>query len=116
MNPAFPALFLFLVVLPGFVFRQFSQPNEVRTVDHAPFSAVVLKALLCAGLLNAAVASVVCLAGYEIRLGDIVRLLVGGATSLKDLDDWLIWLNLHPVAGISYFVLTNGLALVSAFL
>lgn len=114
MNLAFPALFLFLVILPGFVFCQFFQPSEVRTVDHAPFSAMVLKALLCAALLNAMAATAVHVAGYEIRLGDIIRLLVGGASSLKDLDDWLIWLNRHPVTAVGYFALTNGLALASA--
>jgi hypothetical protein len=40
MNVAFPALLLFLIVLPGFLFRQFFQRNEVRTANHAPFSAV----------------------------------------------------------------------------
>ncbi|MEM5372720.1 DUF6338 family protein [Paraburkholderia azotifigens] len=115
MNVAFPALFLFLVVLPGFLFRQFFQRNEVRTFDHTPFSAVVLKALLCAALFNAAGAVAARAAGYEIELGDVVRLLVGGPASLKDLDSRLTWLNVHPVAGAAYFVFTNGLALVAAF-
>ncbi|MBB5498773.1 hypothetical protein [Paraburkholderia sp. MM5384-R2] len=116
MNVAFPALFLFLVVLPGFLFRQFFQRNEVRTFDHAPFSAVVLKALLCAALFNGAAVIAARIAGYVIELGDIVRLLVGGASSLKDLDGRLTWLNLHPVTGVGYFVLTTGLALVAAFI
>ena len=59
MNVAFPALFLFLVVLPGFLFCQFCQRNEVRTFDHAPFSAVVLKALLCAVPFNASISTAV---------------------------------------------------------
>lgn len=116
MNVAFPALFLFLVVLPGFLFRQFFQRNEVRTFDHTPFSSVVLKALLCAAVFNAAGAIVAYVAGYEIELGDVVRLLVGGPSSLKDIDGRLSWLNLHPVAGAGYFVLTNGIALASALL
>ncbi|WP_342052348.1 MULTISPECIES: hypothetical protein [unclassified Cupriavidus] len=33
MNIAFPAVLLFLLVLPGFVFRLFAQRREVRTVD-----------------------------------------------------------------------------------
>ncbi|MGF6980038.1 hypothetical protein QFZ94_008555 [Paraburkholderia sp. JPY465] len=115
MNVAFPALFLFLVVLPGFLFRQFFQRNEVRTFDHTPFSAVVLKALLCAALFNAAGSVAARAAGYEIELGDVIRLLVGGPSSLKDLDGRLTWLNIHPVAGAGYFLLTNGLALIAAF-
>ncbi|TCK31907.1 hypothetical protein B0G84_9015 [Paraburkholderia sp. BL8N3] len=99
MNVAFPAVFLFLVVLPGFLFRQFFQRNEVRTFDHTPFSAVVLKALLCAAFFNATVAVFVHLFGYEIELGDVIRLLVGGSSSLAELNGRLVWLNLHPVAG-----------------
>ncbi|WP_115533951.1 hypothetical protein [Trinickia dinghuensis] len=116
MNVAFPALFLFLVALPGFLFRQFFQRNEVRTANHAPFGAVALKALLCAALFNALVASAVCLAGYEIKLRDVIHLLVGGAAPLNHIEDRLIWLDLHPVTGLGYFALTNGLALVSALL
>jgi hypothetical protein len=67
-------------------------------------------------VLNAVAATVVYVAGYEIRLGDVIRLLIGGASSLKDLDDWLSWLNFHPIAGVGYFALTNGVALVSALL
>ncbi|QGZ64291.1 hypothetical protein [Paraburkholderia acidisoli] len=115
MNVAFPALFIFLVVLPGFLFRQFFQRNEVRTFDHAPFSAVVLKAVLCAFVFDAAGAVAAHVAGYEIELGDIVRLLVGGPASLDDLNGRLAWLNAHPLAGSGYFVFTNGLALVAAF-
>lgn len=115
MNVAFPALFIFLVVLPGFLFRQFFQRNEVRTFDHAPFSAVVLKAVLCAAIFNAAGAVATYAAGYEIELGDIVRLLVGGPSSLADVESRLTWLNAHPVAGSSYFVFINALALAAAF-
>ena len=75
MNVAFPALLLFLVVLPGFLFRQFFQRNEVRTANHAPFSAVALKALLCAVVFNAVVAGAAYLVGYEIELRDIVHLM-----------------------------------------
>ena len=75
MNVAFPAVFLFLVVLPGFLFRQFFQRSEVRTFEHAPFSAIVLKALLCAAFFNALIAFAVRPFGYEIELGDVVRLL-----------------------------------------
>lgn len=114
MNVAFPAVFLFLVVLPGFLFRQFFQRNEVRTFDHTPFSAVVLKALLYAAVFNALVALSAHFVGYDIELGDIIRLLVGGPSSLTDLNGRLTWLNLHPVAGAGYFVLTCAVALLTA--
>jgi hypothetical protein len=114
MNVAFPAVFLFLVVLPGFLFRQFFQRNEVRTFDHAPFSSVVLKALLCAAFFNALVAFGIHLFGYEIELGDVIRLLVGGASALSDLNGRLAWLNVHPTAGAGYFALTSAVALAAA--
>lgn len=101
-------------VLPGFLFRQFFQRNGVRTFDHTPFSAVVIKALLYAALFNAIGAVAARAAGYEIELGDVVRLLVGGPSSLKDLDGRLTWLNVHPVVAASYFLFTNALALIMA--
>jgi hypothetical protein len=36
MSVAFPAVFLFLVALTGFLFRQSFERNEVRTFDHVP--------------------------------------------------------------------------------
>ncbi|MGF6537280.1 DUF6338 family protein [Paraburkholderia youngii] len=114
MNVAFPAVFLFLVVLPGFLFRQFFQRNEVRTFDHTPFSSVVLKALLCAAFFNAVVALGVHAFGYEIELGDVIRLLVGGASALSDLNGRLAWLNAHPEAGAGYFALTSAVAFAAA--
>ncbi|WP_175657450.1 hypothetical protein [Burkholderia ambifaria] len=116
MNVAFPAVFLFLVVLPGFIFRQFCQRREVRTFDHTPFSALVLQALLWAAAINLVVALGVRAIGYEIELGDVVRLLVGGPTALNNLGAQLTWLNQHPIAGPAYFALTCTLALVIALL
>jgi hypothetical protein len=115
MNVAFPAVFLLLVVLPGFVFRQFFQRSEVQTFDHTPFNAVVLKALLASAVINIVVAYAVWLVGYQIELGDVVRLLVGGPSALSELSGRLVWLNLHPMAGVSYFAAINALAIVSAF-
>jgi len=114
MNIAFPAVFLFLLVTPGFFFRQFSQRSEVRTFDHTPFSAVVLQALLAAAFFNILVAVAIRFGGYEIQVGDVVRLLVGGAAVVGDLNARFAWLNGHPLASLGYFALTNGLALVAA--
>ncbi|CAG9183250.1 hypothetical protein [Cupriavidus pinatubonensis] len=117
MNIAFPAVFLFLLVLPGFLFRLFSQRREVRTFDHTPFSAIALQALLCAAFMNLVVALVATHRfGYQIEIGDVVRLLVGGPNSLKDVASGLTWLNAHPVAPLAYFASTSGLALVSALM
>ncbi|MFP3616138.1 hypothetical protein SB778_39560, partial [Paraburkholderia sp. SIMBA_050] len=90
----------------GFIFRQFCQRREVRTFDHTPFSALVLQALLWAAAINLVVALGVRAIGYEIELGDVVRLLVGGPTALNNLGAQLTWLNQHPIAGPAYFALT----------
>jgi hypothetical protein len=114
MNIAFPAVFLFLVVLPGFLFRQLCQRTEVRTFDHTPFSAVALQALLCAAVANSLVSIGVRAFGYQIEVGDIVQLLVGGPNALVALTGRLTWLNLHPLAGPGYFALTCILSLAAA--
>ena len=44
MNVAFPAIFIFCLLLPGFLFRQFYQRREVRSFEHSPFSTVALEA------------------------------------------------------------------------
>lgn len=46
MNVAFPAIFIFCLLLPGFLFRQFYQRREVRSFEHSPFSTVALEAVL----------------------------------------------------------------------
>lgn len=115
MNIAFPAVLLFLLVLPGFVFRLFAQRREVRTFDHTPFNAIALQALLCAACANLVVAGIATRwLGYRIDIGDAVRLLVGGASALKDVASGLAWLNSHPTAPLKYFASTIGLALASA--
>jgi hypothetical protein len=115
MNIAFPAVFLFLLVAPGFLFRQFLQRSEVRTFDHTPFSAIVLQAISFAALFNFVVAVGASLfGGYEIEVGDAVRLLVGGASVTNELSNRFNWLNFHPLSAIGYFALTNFLAVASA--
>lgn len=116
MNVAFPAVFLFLFVLPGFIVRHFSQRTEVRTFDHAPFSAVALKALIWACVVNVVAVWVVGHLGYEVYIGDIVRLLVGGQSSINNLGERLDWLSSNPLAPVGYFALTNGSALILALL
>ena len=46
MNVAFPAIFIFCLLLPGFLFRQFYQRREVRSFEHSPFSTMALEAVL----------------------------------------------------------------------
>lgn len=76
MDIAFPALLIFLLVGPGFVFRELNQRREVRAAETAPFSRATLSALFYAVLINTIACLLVSFLGYEIRLGDLYLLLV----------------------------------------
>lgn len=52
MNVALPALVIFLLVLPGFVFRHRFKRAERTALDYAPFGRVVAEAVLWAGVLH----------------------------------------------------------------
>jgi hypothetical protein len=114
MNVAFPAVLLFLLVTPGFIFRQFSQRREVLTFDSTPFGAVAMRAVLMAAVFDLVVAFASHGIGYDVQIGDAVLLLVGGSVAASDAQTHLVWLNAHPLAPVSYFVATNGLALLLA--
>jgi hypothetical protein len=53
MNFALPAVLLFLIVLPGFVFRFRLKRVEAESVDYSPFGQVVTEGVLYAGFLHA---------------------------------------------------------------
>lgn len=119
MNIAFPAILLFFLLSPGFVFHRFYQAREVRAADLTPFSATVLTAITFAVFVNAAVMAVAThWGGYLFHLGEILRLLVGGASSgaeaalspvYRRLDD-------HPFEPLCFFIATNLLAIILACL
>ena len=115
MNVAFPAIFIFCLLLPGFLFRQFYQRREVRSFEHSPFSTVALEAVLWAGLFNFIACLLAYALGYPVEIGDVVRLLIGGPASLSVLTPSLNWLNQHPLISTAYFALSSGLALLAAF-
>lgn len=52
MNLALPALVVFLLVVPGFVFRARWKTIERTSLDYAPFSATVVSGLLYAAVLH----------------------------------------------------------------
>lgn len=53
MNFALPAVLLFLIVLPGFVFRSRLKRVEAESVDYSPFGQVVTEGVVYAGFLHA---------------------------------------------------------------
>jgi hypothetical protein len=113
LNIAFPAIFVFLLVTPGFVFQRFYQTREVRAADLAPFGSAVLVAASMAALTNFAVVLVAShWLNYQYYLGDAVRLLVGGVATATDksLSPLYQRLNTHPFEPLAFFFSTNLLA------
>ncbi|MEN9984811.1 MAG: hypothetical protein RI925_313 [Pseudomonadota bacterium] len=108
MNVAFPAIFIFFLLLPGLLFRQFYQRREVRSFEHSPFSTVALEAVLWAGLFNFIACLLSYAFGYLVEMGDVVRLLIGGPASLSALTPSLNWLNQHPLISAGYLSLPES--------
>lgn len=117
MNVAFPAIFFFLLITPGFVFHRFYQAREVRAADLAPFSSTVLVAASLAVFANVVVAVAASYwFGYRYYLGETVRFLVAGAATATDKSLSPVYQRLdgHPFEPLAFFVATNLLALVLA--
>lgn len=53
MNIAFPAIFIFLLILPGFAFRASFRKSEKTNLDHKPFAEATFLGVLAAMLLHA---------------------------------------------------------------
>lgn len=53
MNVALPALIVFLLVLPGFIFRDRFKRTERTVLDYAPFGRVVAEGVIWAAVLHA---------------------------------------------------------------
>ncbi|WP_139167208.1 hypothetical protein [Chromobacterium sphagni] len=113
MNIAFPAIFLFLIISPGFFFRHHKQRSEVRNFDHSPFSVTALQAILSAFIINGFVLYIARPLGYEIELGDLVCLLTSSNCS-KNLTNEVSFLNSHPNAILLYFISTHALGILAA--
>lgn len=115
MNVALPAVVLFLLVAPGFIYHHFSQASEVREADMTPFSTTVLKSIAIACVLNALVGAIAAGGfGYELYLGDAMRLLSGASTANAVPPERYRWLNEHPWPVFVYFATTHFLAFVLA--
>lgn len=52
MNVAFPALLVFLIILPGFIFRHSFRLSEKTIIDQTPFAAASVKGLVIAAFLH----------------------------------------------------------------
>lgn len=52
MNVAFPALLVFLIILPGFIFRHSFRQSEKTIIDQTPFATAFVKGVVFAGFLH----------------------------------------------------------------
>lgn len=107
MDIAFPALLLFLLIAPGFIFREFNQRRDVRASEATPLSRATFSALLAAVVLNVVACGVVAQLGFSVRLGDIFLMLV--QPDVLDLAHYKVWqdfLNEYWRYPLGYFALT----------
>jgi hypothetical protein len=76
MNFALPALVVFIVLLPGFVFRSLLRRAERTSLDYSPFGQVVSEAVVWACVLHTLWLTVAeCLFGRELQVDVLMRLL-----------------------------------------
>lgn len=106
MDIAFPALLIFLLAGPGFVFREFNQRREIRATESTPFSRTSMVSLLYSAIINAIACGAADLNGYEVRLGDLYLLLVQADGLNTQQEAWQLSWNQNSSTIMSYFGLT----------
>lgn len=89
----------------------------MRQADMTPFGTTVLKSVFCAAVLNGVIGLIgVYGLGFQLYLGDAVRLLSGAAAASSVPDVRYQWLNEHPLPIMSYFLATHSLGLAASIL
>lgn len=84
MNIAFPALLVFLLVLPGFVFFTSFRRAEKTQLDYKPFAEVTFTSLLAAAVLHFLWQGWLFLSGYSVNFHAILLLIAGQRESHFD--------------------------------
>ncbi|WP_064574650.1 DUF6338 family protein [Cupriavidus gilardii] len=117
MNIALPAILLFFLVAPGFLYHHYSQAREAREADMTPFGATAIKSIVLALIVDAAVGLAATeYFGYQLYLGDALRMLSGGTAAASVPPHRYEWLNEHPWPVFGFFAGTFGLAFALAML
>ena len=89
----------------------------MRQADMTPFGTTVLKSVFFAAALNSVIGFIGGYGlGFQLYLGDAVRLLSGTAAAISIPDARYHWLNEHPLPVLSYFLATHALAFAAAIL
>ena len=80
MNIALPALIVFLLLLPGFLFRYSYKRTEKTLLDFKPFGETTLKSIFAAFIIDATWALLAPRwSGYQIDFGNLLAFLSGAA-------------------------------------
>lgn len=110
MNIAFPAFFILILIIPGFIFQNSYEKVENTTIEKKPFDVSSSLAFFYALLLHALLISVVVpLSGNQINYEICIKLLTG-VKSIPDADLHVISSNISKI--ILYFASSFFLAFV----
>lgn len=75
MNIAFPALVVFLIILPGSIFHLAFKSTEKTVVDQTPFAATFVKWIVLAGLLHLVWVAAAGAIGFPVDFNTLLMLL-----------------------------------------
>lgn len=100
MNIAFPAFFLLVLILPGFVFLSSYSHAENTKLDHRAFDSSSASALFIAGILHLLWSTLASLLGYPINFELCTKLLTG--LKLTTAEITLLSANMLTIA--NYFI------------
>ena len=117
MNVAFPALLLFFIVLPGFIFFYTFKQTEKTVLDFSPFAASTIKSIVIAAVLQALGVTLVYLfTRYQFQPSYFFMLLIGGtnASGLRVVDA-VQNLSNHALGIATYFASLYLLAGIAGF-
>lgn len=75
MNVAFPALLVFLIILPGFIFRHSFRLSEKTSIDQTPFATAFVKGIVWAAFLHLPWVSIAALISHPVDYEALLMLL-----------------------------------------
>ncbi len=109
MNFALPAVLLFLIVLPGFLFRDRLKRVEQTSLDYSPFGRVVAGGVLWAIALHLVWLGIAGAFGWTMRVDALMGLL---SSSARLQEDAVAAATGSPRAVLAYFVSLYAFALL----
>lgn len=110
MNIAFPAFLLFLLLVPGFIFRATFRSLEGARLDAGPFAASSIKIVLCAFTLDLFVWGLVeWITPYTVQWDALLGLLASGEKSTES-HKAIRLVAARPFVHVGYFIAVYAMA------